>query len=40
MKSESLVTNIFKHEILTAQTYTEVWIELISTLERAKCRKK
>ena len=35
MKKE-ICTSVFKNEILTKEGYTNIWIELISTLERRK----
>ncbi|MBQ8408401.1 MAG: hypothetical protein IJY39_05995 [Clostridia bacterium] len=31
-----ICTSIFKNEILTKEDYTNIWIELITTLERRK----
>ena len=38
MKNENC-TSVFKNGILTKEDYTQVWIELISTLERIKSVK-
>ena len=35
-KEQEICTNIFKNETLTKEDYTQVWIELISALERRK----
>ena len=35
MKNE-ICTSVFKNGILTKEDYTNIWIELISTLERGK----
>ena len=35
MKKE-ICTSVFKNEILTKEDYTNIWIELISALERKK----
>ena len=36
MKNE-ICTSVFKNGILTKEDYTNIWIELITILERKKC---
>ena len=36
MKNE-ICTSVFKNGILTKEDYTNIWIELITVLERKKC---
>ena len=36
MKKE-ICTSVFKNGILTKEDYTNIWIELITALERKKC---
>ena len=36
MKNENC-TSVFKNGILTKEDYTDIWIELISVLERKTC---
>ena len=38
MKNENC-TSVFKNGILTKEDYTNIWIELITVLERKKCVK-
>ena len=35
-KEKEICTSFFKNGILTKEDYTNIWIELISTLERRK----
>ena len=35
-KQNEICTSVFKNGILTKEDYTNIWIELISTLERRK----
>ena len=35
-KKNEVCTSIFKNEILTKEVYTNIWIELITALERKK----
>ena len=34
---KEICTSVFKNEILTKEDYTNIWIELITVLERKKC---
>ena len=36
-KQNENCTSVFKNEILTKEDYTNIWIELITVLERKKC---
>ena len=35
-RKNEVCTSVFKNEILTKEGYTNIWIELISVLERKK----
>lgn len=37
-KKNKMCTSVFKNEILTKESYTKAWIELISLLERNRCK--
>ena len=34
---KEICISVFKNEILTKEDYTNIWIELITVLERKKC---
>ena len=36
MSEENLCTSVFKNQTLTKEIYTQIWVELISTLEKSK----
>ena len=39
MEKTNICKSIFKNQTLTKEIYTQIWIELISTLEKAKIKQ-